>query len=307
MLAGLGAACIATSAILVELAATGAATTAFYRCALALPLLGGLAVAEQRRHGRRSWAARRAAWAAGLFFAVDLVLWNHAINLVGAGVATVLGNLQVLFVALAAWLVFKERPTARFGVALPVVIGGVVLVSGLVGGPGVGNQPLAGVLFGASTSLAYAAFLLILRHARGTAHVAGPLADATLGGATGALVLGGVFGSLDLAPGWRAIGWLALLAFTSQSVGWWLITSSLPRLPSAVSSLLLLLQPVIALGLAALVLGERPTWVQLVGALLILAGVLVVARRSAAAVAVAVAAPGLEDGDVSGPASLRRA
>ena len=278
MTAALGAACIASSAILVVLAGTGAATTAVYRCALALPLLVPLGVLEQRRHGPRSRAARLASWVAGLFFAIDLVLWTHAIAEVGAGVATVLGNLQVLFVAVGAWLLFKERPGARLVLSLPVVVVGVVLVSGLAGRPGVGRNPLAGVLFGVGTSLAYAAFLMILRRSTHTAHVAGPLADATAGAVAGSLVLGAIFGSLDLTPGWRAIGWLALLALTSQTLGWLLITSSLPRLPSALSSLLLLLQPVATLGLAFLVLGERPSPLQLLGAALICGGILAVAR-----------------------------
>ena len=95
----LGAACISSSAILVTLAHVGDVTTAFFRCALALPLLVPLALLEQRRLGPRPLASRRNAVIAGLFLAVDLVLWNHAIADVGAGVATVLGNLQVLFVA----------------------------------------------------------------------------------------------------------------------------------------------------------------------------------------------------------------
>jgi drug/metabolite transporter (DMT)-like permease len=89
----LGAACISSSAILVTLARTDAVTTAFFRCALALPVLVPLAVAEQRRLGRRSLRSRVSAVIAGLFLAVDLVLWNHAIADVGAGVATVLGNM----------------------------------------------------------------------------------------------------------------------------------------------------------------------------------------------------------------------
>src|SRR5215475_10625176 len=71
-------------------------------CFLALPLLIALAVVERRRRGPRRPAAHLGAAAAGAFLAVDLVLWNHTIADVGAGVATVLGNLQVLFVALAA-------------------------------------------------------------------------------------------------------------------------------------------------------------------------------------------------------------
>jgi drug/metabolite transporter (DMT)-like permease len=135
-----------------------------------------------------------------------------------------------------------------------------------------------GIVFGVGTSLAYAAFLLILRGATGTPHVAGPLVDATASAAVASLVLGGIFGTLAPAPGWPALGWLLVLAVTSQTVGWLFITSSLPRLPRAISSLMLLLQPVAALGLAALVLSERPTWVQLIGAVLICGGVLAVAR-----------------------------
>ncbi len=290
LLAAIGALCISTSAVLVELAASGAATTAFFRCALAVPFLVPLAVRE-RRLGSRARRARLAAAAAGFFFAIDLVLWTHAIHAVGAGVATVLGNLQVVFVAAAAWMAFGERPSRRFALALPVVFAGVVLVSGLAGRPWFGADPAAGIAFGVGTSVAYAAFLLILRGATGTPHVAAPLLDATASAAVGSLVLGGVFGSLDLWPGWHALGWLLLLAVTSQTVGWLFITSSLPRLPRAISSLLLLLQPVASLGLAALVLAQRPTPVQLGGAALICGGVLAVAARPRRA-----NAPGLDAG-----------
>ena len=280
VLAAIGALCISSSAVLVELAASGAATTAFFRCALALPLLIPLALREQRRLGPRTGRARLTAVLAGMFFAVDLVLWTHAINEVGAGIATVLGNLQVVFVAAAAWVLFAERPTRRFALALPVVFAGEVLVSGLAGRPSFGGHPVEGIVFGVGTSLAYAAFLLVLRGATGTPHVAGPLLDATASAAVGSLALGAVFGTLALAPPLKSLGWLLLLAVTSQTIGWMFITSSLPRLPRAISSLMLLLQPVAALGLAALVLSETPTWLQLFGALLICGGVLTVALRT---------------------------
>jgi len=275
LLAGLGAACISASAVLIKLADAGTATTAFYRCFLALPVLVTLAAAEQRRHGRRRLAPRLGALLAGAFLAVDLVLWNHTIAEVGAGIATVLGNLQVLFVALAAWLLFRERPHRGFLIALPVVMAGVAGVSGLADGAAGGGHPLAGIGYGIGTSVAYAGFLLILRRTSGgTAHVAGPLAEATVGAAAGSLLLGLVFGGLQLAIGWPSFWWLLLLSLTSQTIGWLLITSSLPRLSAAVSSLLLLLQPAAALVLAAAVLGERPSVLQLAGALLVCCGVL---------------------------------
>jgi drug/metabolite transporter (DMT)-like permease len=277
LLAVLGAACISASAVLVKLADTGAATTGFYRCLLALPVLAALAAVEQRRRGPRQRAARLGAVLAGLFLAVDLVLWNHAIAEVGAGIATVLGNLQVLFVAFAAWAAFRERPTRAFLVSLPVVMAGVVLVSGLVGSTTRGIHPAAGIVYGVGTSVAYAGFLLILRRtSTGTPHVAGPLAEATAGAALGSLLLGLAFGGLQFEIPWPSFWWLLLLSVTSQTIGWLLITSSLPRLPAAVSSLLLLLQPAAALLLAFAVLGERPSVIQLAGALLVCCGALAV-------------------------------
>ncbi len=281
LLASLGAACISASAVLVTLAHSGTATTAFYRCALAVPLLVVLARAEQRRRGSRRVRPRLGALLAGMFLAVDLVLWNHAIAAVGAGIATVLGNLQVLFVALAAWVLFRERPGRAFLLALPVVMAGVALVSGLADGPGSGSHPVAGIAYGFGTSVAYAVFLLVLRQtAAGTPHVAGPLAEATIGAAAGSLLLGAAFGGLQLHIPWQSFGWLLLLAMTSQTAGWLLITSSLPRLPAAVSSLLLLLQPAAAIVLAAIVLGQRPSPLQLGGAVLVCCGVLAVSRSA---------------------------
>lgn len=283
LLAAVGAACISASAILVKLAAVGTATTAFYRCLLALPFLAVLALIEQRRLGRRRPAARGRAFVAGLFLAVDLVLWNHAIAEVGAGIATVLGNLQVLFVTFAAWALWRERPGRRVLIALPVVLAGVVLVSGLVGRAADGGHPLAGIVFGVATSAAYATFLLILRRASpGARHVAGPLTDATAGAVAGSLLVGAVFGGLQFSMSWRSFGWLLLLALTCQTIGWLLITSSLPRLPAAISALTLLLQPAAALLLAAAVLGERPSLIQLAGAAVVCCGVLAVARAASA-------------------------
>ena len=220
-----------------------------------------LAFFEQRRSGPRVFKERARAAVAGGFLGVDLVLWTHSIYDVGAGVSTVLGNLQVVFVVFVTWAFFRERPRSGFLAALPVVVLGVVLVAGLLGKAGTGYHPLAGVLYGMGTSVTYAAFLLVLRGSTKTSsHVAGPLADATAGAA---------LGELSFAPPLSAFGWLLLTAFASQTVGWLLITWSLPRLPAALSSLLLLFQPAVSLVMAAVVLSQRPTTLQWAGALLV--------------------------------------
>jgi drug/metabolite transporter (DMT)-like permease len=77
-------------------------TAAFYRCAYAVPPLLAIALWERRRYGSRGFRSRTLAWIAGAFFAADLILWHHSIAGVGAGLATVLGNVQVVLVPLAA-------------------------------------------------------------------------------------------------------------------------------------------------------------------------------------------------------------
>jgi drug/metabolite transporter (DMT)-like permease len=288
LLAGLGAATISASPVLVVLSGASPVSTAFYRSVIALPVLMAIAAIERRKHGNRSLAQRLRAGLAGVFLAVDLILWTHAIADVGAGVATVLGNMQVLIVAGIAWLIWHERPSRAVALALPVVMFGVLLVSGLIGSHMAGQHPLEGIAYGVAMSFAYSGFLMILRRSSSdSAHVAGPVADSTLGAATASLVIGLFTGGLALHPIWPALGWLAMLALISQVAGWLLITSSLPRLPAAVSSLMLLLQPAASLGLAAVIISERPTLLQIVGATLTCIGALAASLATTRATATA--------------------
>jgi drug/metabolite transporter (DMT)-like permease len=199
---------------------------------------------------------------------------------VGAGLATVLGNTQVVIVAVLAWLVLGERPPGRTLLALPVVLLGVVLISGVIGGGAYGQNPHLGVITGLATGFAYAGFLLVLR--RGNADLrrpAGPLFDATLVGAVSSLLIGLPLGEVDLVPAWPAHGYLLALAISSQVIGWLLISVSLPRLPAALTSVVLTLQPVGSVVLAMLLLGEAPSGFQLLGASTILFGLLLATAR----------------------------
>jgi drug/metabolite transporter (DMT)-like permease len=277
-----GALTIAFSAILVKLADVEPATAAIFRCFYALPALGLLAWLEDRRYGARPLRARRLAIPAGIFFAADLIFWHHAIGDVGAGLATVLGNLQVIVVPFAAWIVLGERIQPRLLAALPLVCGGVVLISGVLDSGAYGEHPMRGVLFGILTGLSYAAFILVLRQAGADLRrPAGPLFDATAVATVAALIAGFAIGEADIVPTWPAHGWLVVLALTSQVLGWLLITVSLPRLPAALTSVTLTIQPVGSVLLGVIILGEHPSALQLAGVGCILAGLLAIARRRA--------------------------
>jgi drug/metabolite transporter (DMT)-like permease len=285
--AAAGAACISTSAVVMRLAGSSASLTALGRSGFALPVLGLLAWLERRRGAaamtvRSRWLARLA----GVFLAADLILWSHSIDDIGAGLSTVVDNFQVVLVPLAAWAVLGERPHRRLMIALPVMLGGLVLVGGLAGTGGYGTHPALGVAFGVGVAVLYTVYILMLRQATapgalaagaGRVPAAAPLFEATVGTTAGSLILGLALRDFRLGPAWPALGWLLLLAMTSQVIGWLLITMSMPRLQAWLVSALLLIQPVGSLILGAAFLGERPSPLQFAGVVVMLGGVLIAA------------------------------
>jgi drug/metabolite transporter (DMT)-like permease len=275
-----GAAAIAFSGILVRLADVTPSTAAFYRCAYALPVLAGIAWWERRRYGSRGVRSRTLAWAAGAFFAADLILWHHSIAGVGAGLATVLGNVQVVLVPIAAWLFLAEKPGGRIAAAVPVLLVGIVLISGVVGEGAYGDDPALGALFGVLTAVAYAGFLLTLRAASGDARrSAGGLFHATFACALFVLPVGWLLGELELRTSWEAFWWLVTLALTAQVLGWLLIAAALPLVPAAISSVVLTLQPVSTVLLAMVLVDEEPSPLQLAGVAVVVGGIVLATGR----------------------------
>jgi drug/metabolite transporter (DMT)-like permease len=282
----IGAFAIAFSGILYRKADVSPSTGAFFRCLWALPPLWLLAVREDRRLGLRPMGVRRAAWLAGAFFAADLILWHYSIEYVGAGLATVLGNTQVVLVGLLAWAFFGERPARNSLLAIPVAMTGIILISGVLENGAYGDDPKLGAIYGVLTGIAYSGFLLAMRWGSGErGRVAGPLYDATFASAVCVVPIGLVIGDLDFTPSLEATAWLIALALSAQVVGWLLITVSLGRLPTALTSVLLTLQPLLAVFFAALLIDERPSPLQLAGAATILAGLVIASagRRRAPA------------------------
>jgi drug/metabolite transporter (DMT)-like permease len=296
-----GAACISSSAVVMQLAGSSASVTALGRCGFALPVLGLLAWLERRRAAaarlpvplpvpltgpvlapapapvmtpRARWLARLA----GVLLAADLIVWSHSISDIGAGLGTVVTNLQVVIVALLAWLVLGERPRRSLLVACPVMVGGLALVGGLASAGGYGADPGLGAAFGIGVAVLYSGYILLLRQAAAGAPAVATLFQATVGATAASLVLGAVLRDFRLGPAWPALGWLLLLALTSQVLGWLLITVSMPRLPAWLVSALLLVQPAGSVALSALFLGERPSALQLAGVAAMLSGVVIATR-----------------------------
>jgi drug/metabolite transporter (DMT)-like permease len=275
-----GIAGISFSAIFVRLSEASFGTSAFFRAAYAVPLLIVL-MALWRAPDARPLRARALAWAAGLVFAANLVVWHAAIDLIGAGLSTVMGNTQVVVIGLVSWWLYGERPTRWALFAVPLVLVGVVLITGLGAADAYGAAPVAGVLLGVVTAFTSGSYVLLFRAAlrvpSDAVHPAGPLFDVTVATAVGALAIGwAVDPGFTLRPAWPSHGWLLALALVSQVVGWFLIGRSLARLPALVTAVLMPLQPLLTVIWGRLLFAEALSAAQWVGVAVVLGGVLLV-------------------------------
>jgi drug/metabolite transporter (DMT)-like permease len=273
LLALLGVLSISFSAIFVRLSGASPVTATFYRGAYAAPVLLVIWLA-QRSADRRGRRERGLAIVSGLLLALDLNLWHESIAMLGAGLGTVIANAQVVFVAVAAWLLYGERATLGRIVTIGVVLGGVVLTSGLARHDAYGAQPVAGAVVGMLAAVVYAAFILIYREANRTPGPrSGPLLESTMGMIAGALASAVFDPHFTFTPGLTSSVWLFMLAIGSQVIGWLLIGVALPRLPVVETSVLLLGQPVFTVIWGVLLFDERLSVLQWAGSAIVLAGV----------------------------------
>ncbi|SFW87365.1 DMT family transporter [Amycolatopsis australiensis] len=262
LLAALGSFCISLSSVFIKVSHASGSTSAFWRCLLALPVLLLLAARERRSPGPRRVLLPLLA---GVGLGLDFVLWGEAIPRVGAGVATVLLAVQVIIVPLLAFAFLRERPAKRFLLAVPVLLGGVVLAGGFAGTGSFGPDPVTGAVAAMLAGAGYAGYLFLIRLSGGAGSQAQSLVLATLSAGVVAVALGVPTGTLDFTPDPRTFGWLAALALVGQLAGWTLISAALPRMSATAGATLMLLQPVGAVLLGIVLLGETPSALQLVG------------------------------------------
>ncbi len=281
---GIGA--ISTGSILVRYAQAhvDSSVAVFYRLALSAIVLVPIAVWYARRHRLRV-AVTDAMWSAvaGVLLALHFVTWFRSLETTTVASSVVLVSASPLFVALLAPLILGERITRRTVAGIVVAIAGAAVVALARGGetswigPALGGNALA--LTGAAM---IAGYLLIARHVQRRvpfiAFVAMTFSWAALA-ALGFVALAGASLTAIPRPAWP---WLVLLALVPQLLGHSTINWALRRLPSASVAVGTLAEPIGAVALAWIVLGEPPTALEALGAAVLLAGIalVVVPRRS---------------------------
>jgi drug/metabolite transporter (DMT)-like permease len=275
-----GALAVSSSAIFLDLSGSSPGTATFYRCLFAVAFLTPLAIWERRRGGTGpSRQQLRYAVVAGALFTGDALWWTQSIGEVGAGLSTVLVNAQVVLVPLLALAVDRERVTRLFLALLPVMSVGIVLAGGVWEGGVGGTDPAAGTGHALLAAVCYTGFLHLLRRGGGDRAVVQTYQVVVATVAVVTLLVGPFWGDLRLAAAPRELAWLVPVALASQVVGWLLVALASPLLRPEVGAALLLLTPVGALALAAIVLGERPSPLQLLGCVLVLVSAYAVSAR----------------------------
>jgi len=287
-----GAVAISFSPVFYVYSDTNPSTGAFFRMLYALPALALLAYLV-RKADTRSSRTRWTAFGAGLILAPDMLSYHSSMIFIGIGIATLIGNSQVIIVTLASWKLFGEKPNPAILLSLPVVIIGLALISGIADPEPYGEDPVKGVIFGMMAAFFYSSFLIVFRYSnRELAPSSSVQLDATAGAALGLLVLGLLplssvaIEPLELQPTWPGHGWLILLALLCQVAGWLAITHALPRLPAAHTSFAILLQPVLTLIWGYFILHqEGHSQNQAIGIFLVLAAIITVTLYGSASTA----------------------
>jgi drug/metabolite transporter (DMT)-like permease len=277
----IGVFAIGWSALFVRWSGVPGWTSAFWRMTLAQLVFVPWALAARRGRGQRSaetpratHRATRAAIFAGVCFAADLALFNTAVMVSSAANATLLGTNAPIFVALGAWLLYRERPTREFWTGFAIAFAGMVAIVGMdfVRHPRLG----VGDAFAVAAGACYAGYLLYARRSRTEMDA---LTFSAISGVTAAATLLLVCLAIGTPlAGYSARSWWALvgLALVTQVVGHLSVAYALGKLPVSVTSVVLLGQAPITALLAVPLLGERLSPLQLAGGALVLTGIYVV-------------------------------
>jgi drug/metabolite transporter (DMT)-like permease len=281
-----GALAIGSSGIFVRLSETGPTATAFWRGAFALPLLAAWAWLERRREPgpRASLRDARFLWA-GVFFAGDLLLWHWSLLLTSIAASTLEANVAPILVTLFAWLLWGERPRPAFLAASALAFGGMLLILAPKLGAGASAHALSGDLLGLGTACFYAGYLMVVSRLR-VHHGTGIVM------LTSTAVFTVILLPLALMQKFLPVtghGWWLLIgcALTAQVLGQGLIAYAFAKLPATFGAVGLYAQVIAAAGYAWLILGERLTPVQILGAAVVLIAIAFArsARRTGVATA----------------------
>jgi drug/metabolite transporter (DMT)-like permease len=220
----------------------------------------------------------------GVLVAVQSLCLYSAVARIPVGLALLAFNTYPLWTALAAWVLYRHRPARATLVAMPVILFGLALaldVAGAASGLGAvahWGEIGAGVAFAIIAAATFGMVLALTQHE--VADLDGRLRTAITMGIVGLLALLGAFAFGGLHWPEAPIGWWGLAALTLlYGTAFTIMFTLLPRLGVVGSSPILNVEPVAALAMAWLVLGQTVAPIQVAGGLLVVGAVMTLGLR----------------------------
>ncbi|MFI5307471.1 MAG: DMT family transporter [Polyangiales bacterium] len=256
----------------------GMIAIAFWRMALAAPLLWALAARERRHVAPLQRADRVALLLPGVFFAADLATWHKSFEYTELATSTLLANFATIVVSLAGFVWLKERLGPRFALGLCLALVGAALLLGV--DLHQGRDPIVGDSLALLTAGFYATYLLMLKRLRSRFGTVRIMAWGTSVCAPCLLLVALLAGEGIMPHVSRT--WLILLALAlvSQIGGQGLITYAMAHLPASFATVTLLAQPVVTAVVSYFAFDQALTALQVGGGTLLLAGIALAQRNS---------------------------
>jgi len=265
----IGILCISFSPIFVKLAGVPPLPATFYRILIAWLCLLPYVIAKQKL--KIGFNELMIAIAGGVVFGVDLAIWNVSLMTISATISTLLGNLAPVWVGLFSYLLFRKKAGALFWMGTLLAVAGMVVLVGF-------RDVLAlkfsnGVLLAILSSVLYAVYILMTK---GILQKMDTLTFMfyNMLGASICMLLVCLFNH-DRMSGYAASGWMYIIAMglVCQLTGWITINNALRHLESTKVSIALLSQTVFAGILATILLNERLGLNEIIGSVIVLAGI----------------------------------
>lgn len=269
----LGSICISFSAVFAKFSTTSADVSAFYRV-----FVGGLCLLAIALKFNKNSLFKVLRCHFGLVLGgggcltLDLMCWHRSIHILGPGVATILINFQVFILALAGWILFKERLSFRFALAIPLALLGLCLLIGITPVSFM-QSDFSGVALGISAAFWLALYTLIIRYIQMLLPDVSSVAVVALvtlasAGSMGCFFL---FESISIGiPTVSDVLWLILYGIISQALGWLLISKGLPGVTNAQAGLTILIMPALSFIWDMVIFGKSAGIIELSGAVLTL-------------------------------------
>jgi drug/metabolite transporter (DMT)-like permease len=273
----MGIICLSFSAMFGKWANAPGPVIGFYRIGIATLILLPVFLYRNRKNGVKfPMAILLFPILGGIFTALDHGTWNSSLRYTSAANATLLGNTAPLWVALFAWLVFRQKLRGLFWVGLAFALAGaaIVLGSDFIRHPSIG----LGDMLALAAGVFYAGYFIVTERGRQKMDTLSYVWMVDLIAAFTLLLIS--LGMRMPLTGYPLQSYLAFLgaALVSQVGGYLSIGYALGHLPASIVAPTLIGQPVVTALLAIPLLGEALRTEQWIGGLVVLVGIYLVHR-----------------------------